>query len=471
MKGTIVVNKREMLVGLAALAVTFLMPSFFNIQTFGVYSSLADGSPVRETDLLNAALRLVSLNALRALPHYVGTFFVSESVEFRVSGKLRGFLNAALALVILRIIYYAIEKIYGIRYDFGIPALLVSLFVILFSRLNFRYISRAKKAVLVALVLTAMQFMDIMPVMSQFPVGRGETSMLIKELAGILECEGLMNITGGAGMMLFLTFSVFVLLQLREENVLHQLADLKERNQEIQTRAQILEMQNRTNREIQYLVHDLKSPLTAVQTMVGLIKMEHGMEHREKDLDYLDHMEQAVENMSSMISEILYPDRRAALTTKAILDIVLAQVSVTEYVQFIDVDNTCPDAVISVNRIQFARALVNLLQNAAKAIPEGKEPRIRVRVTRERKGDDHSAQEQVVFRIADNGKGIPKAKRERIWERGASEWGSSGLGLAFVKKVVETSGGQILLDSCEGKGTTFTIFIPWDTAMPEGMVK
>ncbi|HSF76722.1 MAG TPA: ATP-binding protein, partial [Microcoleus sp.] len=61
--------------------------------------------------------------------------------------------------------------------------------------------------------------------------------------------------------------------------------------------------------------------------------------------------------------------------------------------------------------------------------------------------------------------GIPQADRERILETfyRATNVGTisgTGLGLAIVKRAVELHGGQLAIDSQEGKGTTFTITLP-----------
>ena len=350
------VDTLELGVGALLVIVSFLMPIVFNMHSFPVHQYLFEALHRSEkTFLMTAALLLVALNSLRGIPHYVGAFFIGESIGFTWHGKKAEVLNAALTITLLRVVYRVIYLLHGVRYDFGIPAVLTSCSGILFQILNYKYISRTKKALLIASFLTAFQFLDVMPIMDALPVGRGETSQ-----------EALINTTGMVGILLFLLFGVMIFFQLREENSLRELSVLREQNEEIRTRAQINEMKNRTYQEMQYLVHDLKSPLTALQTLVGVLKMESEMEQRTKDVEYLTRIEGNVEQMSRMISEILYEDQRSPITTEALVRIVLAQVSTSDYSTCIRVENTVPQMQVSVNHVLFPRALVNLLQNSAR---------------------------------------------------------------------------------------------------------
>ena len=215
-------------------------------------------------------------------------------------------------------------------------------------------------------------------------------------------------------------------------------------------------MKNRTYQEMQYLVHDLKSPLTAVQTLVGVIKMECEVEQRTRDVEYLTRIEGAVEQMSGMISDILYEDQHTLMSTQSLLGVALAQSSVTDYALSVHVDNQAPEALISANRILFPRALVNLMQNSAQAIPKDREPEIWLRVVR-REREDGS---EVIFTVSDNGTGIEEETRQEIWDKGVSGRKSSGLGLAFVRNVVEKMDGTICVKSTAGVGAAISIVVP-----------
>jgi signal transduction histidine kinase len=98
---------------------------------------------------------------------------------------------------------------------------------------------------------------------------------------------------------------------------------------------------------------------------------------------------------------------------------------------------------------------LNLLSNAVKYSADGAP--VRFSVT----GDNGNA----VFRIADEGLGIPEADHARLFtlfHRGANVIGISGtgLGLVVVKRCVDLHGGAITFDSVEGRGSTFTVTLP-----------
>lgn len=451
------VDRRELIIGLGLVLLGFLMPLLFTVQNFQVLHSLSHALVQGEkTDLMMAALRLVALNSARGIPHYIGAYFIGESVQFRWGEHTLWPINSLLIVVILQATYRIIEQVHHIHYDFGLPAILVCAFVLVFRRLDYQYIALWKKSLAIALFLFSFQFLDIMPALQGLPVGRGETSWEIKQAANVMGGEMVLNGLALAGAAMFLLFGLLIFFQLRDENTLRELSTLREQNQAIRMEAKLNEMKNRTYQEMQYLVHDLKSPLTVVQTLVGVIKMECEQEGRARDVDYLSRIEGAVEQMSGMISDILYEGQHTLMSTHTLLGVALAQSSVSDYALFIRVDNQVPEALISANRILFPRALVNLLQNSAQAVPPDREPEIWLRVTQE----EGRGGRKVVFTVEDNGTGIREEEQRAVWGKGVSGRNSSGLGLAFVSGVVEKMEGEIRVSSVPGEGTSISLVIP-----------
>ena len=94
----------------------------------------------------------------------------------------------------------------------------------------------------------------------------------------------------------------------------------------------------------------------------------------------------------------------------------------------------------------------NLLVNAMKYSPE----KAKVKVVLKR------ADGNIVFRVIDNGIGIPKEMQDKIFNRfyrveHSATTSGYGLGLALVKTIVDYHGGSITVDSEVGKGTAFTV--------------
>ncbi len=114
-----------------------------------------------------------------------------------------------------------------------------------------------------------------------------------------------------------------------------------------------------------------------------------------------------------------------------------------------------PSSAVDPTRI--AQLLGNLISNAVKFTPDG--GRVEVRLGAE--GD------QAVLAVADTGIGIPAADRERIFERffrtkNATRQAvqGTGLGLTITKAIVDAHDGTITVDSQEGRGSTFKVYLP-----------
>ena len=72
--------------------------------------------------------------------------------------------------------------------------------------------------------------------------------------------------------------------------------------------------------ELRHLVHDLKSPLTSMQALVGVVKLSAGRRGDQTEGEYLERIETMIDRMSSMISEILHEEQRSVVTTQELLD-------------------------------------------------------------------------------------------------------------------------------------------------------
>ena len=363
------VNLLELGAGVCLVWLGFFMPVFFTVGNFRILETLYQALDHWEkTGLMLAALKLVALNSLRGIPHYIGAFLIAESVEYRWKGHNLWVINALMALVVLLCTYRSIDALHRVHYDFGLPAVLVAALLLVFEKMNYQYITVTKKVMFIAVLVVTFQFLDIMPAANGLPMGRGEISGDVKLASEILGANTAMNAMAAAGLVVFLLMLVLLFFQLRVENNLRQLNILREQNLAIRTEARMNEMKNRTYREMQYLVHDLKSPLASAQTLVGVIKMECEAEGRTQDVEYLSRIEGAVEQMNRMISEILYEEQATPETVERLVDRALAQLSVESYAACVHTELKTPEAMVRVNRVLFPRALVNLPKVAKDSI-------------------------------------------------------------------------------------------------------
>jgi two-component system phosphate regulon sensor histidine kinase PhoR len=108
---------------------------------------------------------------------------------------------------------------------------------------------------------------------------------------------------------------------------------------------------------------------------------------------------------------------------------------------------------------RLGQVVVNLVHNAVKFSPDGGE----ITISTVADGED------VVTSVEDHGIGVPRAARDRVFERfykvdrarlRAEAGGGTGLGLAIARHVVEQHGGRIWVESEEGVGSTFSFALP-----------
>ena len=101
--------------------------------------------------------------------------------------------------------------------------------------------------------------------------------------------------------------------------------------------------------------------------------------------------------------------------------------------------------------------LYNLMDNAIKYTPDGG----KIRVTLE------AADQELIWRVKDNGVGIPEETQSHIFERfyrvdkaRSRETGGTGLGLSIVRQLATLQGGTVSVNSSPGQGSEFTVVFP-----------
>jgi signal transduction histidine kinase len=449
-------QRRLLVQGLILYLLGLLGPFFFPAGMFHIYQDLtAAMSKTHCSGLLTAALQLVFLNVVRMFPHYLGAFLMNESLHFHWKEKKIFLPNICLTFGLILLMYRMIDVVHKVHYDFGFPAFLTICCVLLLSYLNLFEVSMLNKIILVFSLLMAVQWLDVVPGLTEYGFGRGDVSTDIKTVAEYMQEEKLLTIFAVCMIAAFAFASAIQIELLLKEHTL-KISNEQRRAAEqhlYETQIEALKMRNAS--EAQNLVHDLKSPLTTAQ---GLISLAAIMEENPLIQEYFNKITVALENMSVMISEILYENTRELISTEELLKTVLSQVSIRIPNSVIRYTNTCPDTVLNGNKIRLARAVVNLVNNAyAEISPETGVIDVRV----ENRGNGFLG-----ITVRDNGKGISPEVMPHIFDIGYSGKQSTGLGLAFTKQVVQNHGGTIRLDSREGEYTEAVILLPAGQAEP-----
>lgn len=311
-----------------------------------------------------------------------------------------------------------------------------------------------EKGMLYRLVISFNSFfivywMSIMPFFSGFALGNTDIAISIKLAATYINGEVILNFMG----MFFILFSLAVSILLSVIFVMHQnnIKIIKE-NYENEAQLQIMKqkaLENRMYREINGLAHDLKTPLVTIR---GLNSMFLVNKNPLKIEEYANRIDNAIEKMTEMISSFLYESSRQKVSNLDLIKYIQAQVPTEREDVKISLYIEGEPQYIYINKIRVVRALINIIENALVVPTEFDNKQIDIRT-----GID---KDRVFFEIEDNGIGIPDNHLKIIWERGYSTNKTTGLGLAFVKEVMEANEGDIQVESSCGKGTLFRVFFP-----------
>jgi len=222
-----------------------------------------------------------------------------------------------------------------------------------------------------------------------------------------------------------------------------------------------LESSNEGLQEYAHIVsHDLKSPLRSISALASWLEEDFGDKLGPAGLSQLNLMQDKIASMDQLITGIL---RYSSIgSEKARFEIcptleLIQQLKATIYwpeqiaLRF---NGTMPS--IKADKTQLQQLFQNLLSNA---ISHMDKPKGQIEIGYNDLGDLHE------FSVKDNGIGIPKAYKEKIFEifeTLESEKGSSGIGLSIVKKIVQLHGGTIWVKSEYGAGATFYFTIKKD---------
>lgn len=197
--------------------------------------------------------------------------------------------------------------------------------------------------------------------------------------------------------------------------------------------------------DMRSLVHDLKNPLAAIKGMAMMLKEENTSEK-------VDVMLKAANYMERMISEILHEDRHNRVRVESFFDNLEKHIRPFPWGEYvaITIAPNVGELYLLLNEIRFMRALLNVLDNAWRAnrIAGTKEIELHVRLN----------SQFLEIEILDTGPGY--VAQAPAYQK--SGWGSTGLGLAFIRKVVLSHGGNILLSRRTDKksGTCVLISLP-----------
>lgn len=279
-------------------------------------------------------------------------------------------------------------------------------------------------------------------------------------------------------------------LQASEEELKVQQEELQQANQELEERSRLLEEKNELilerNLEIQARVdelatstrykseflanmsHELRTPLNSILLLSRLLSENHAGNLTDEQIEYATVIQGSGNGLLTLIDEILDLSRIESGKMQLEYNFVgvedlcneiralfapLAKDKGIEFRVETDIDAS---QSIETDRLRLQQILRNLISNALKFTARGS---VTLQVTKQPSA--------IAFAVIDTGIGIPENKQQTVFEAfqqadGSTrrKYGGTGLGLSISRELAKLLGGNVTLESEEGKGSTFTLSLP-----------
>lgn len=261
----------------------------------------------------------------------------------------------------------------------------------------------------------------------------------------------------------FIIVILFSLMMINRNRIIIKENEKLTRNLEHEVEVRTNELTTLLNERKKFLAdvaHDLKAPVSAIQSFIDLIKVGniHVDEETRTYLYAINQKSNEVQNRVRSLQEFTSQDKSIGISEKICLNDFIKEIY----------ENNLPDTqacgvnfetyilekkiYAKINKEMLTRAFENLIYNALTFTPfDGK-------IILSMDKEDGFA----IIKVSDNGKGIPPENIPKVFdrfftERDNNEPKGQGLGLYIVKSIIREHGGEIFVYSELGKGTVFTI--------------
>ncbi|RQO31997.1 two-component sensor histidine kinase [Taibaiella sp. KBW10] len=221
---------------------------------------------------------------------------------------------------------------------------------------------------------------------------------------------------------------------------------------------------------VKNMTHEFKTPLASIQLASSVLKKPTIIENPSRLLNYATIIESEAKRLEMQVERVLQMSlgqKRELELNKRLVDIrpVITDVIATYQTKLenrngmITIDLGNKELILNVDVEHLSIALSNLIDNAIKYTPEEVNPQITVVLKEQAKS--------ISLTISDNGIGIERNSMKHIFERfyrvstgNVHNVKGFGIGLNYVKAIIDLHEGKIICESESGKGASFTISLP-----------
>lgn len=238
----------------------------------------------------------------------------------------------------------------------------------------------------------------------------------------------------------------------------------KNNEQLINNNIQLNQLNQEVNGLINTIVHDLKAPLNSLQGI--LYVLEQDTSHNSSANEMIKHGHRVIEGGHEIIKELLELRELEEKTTtlnientnlKKLIEGIKEEYLPYAHQKQISINTLSEDQMVDLDQQMVKRLIGNLVSNAIKYSPPGKQVQIIANKTNQ----------LITFEVVDEGQGFSEEDREKMYQkfqklsaRPTAGETSHGLGLAIVKIIVSRLKANIELTSELGKGSSFIVTIP-----------
>ena len=257
-----------------------------------------------------------------------------------------------------------------------------------------------------------------------------------------------------------------------EKRVIERTKDLDQANQKLQSEMQarieknkeIISLQNQMSKQQRLasvgqvssnIAHELRNPMAAIRNSVYFLRKSIvGSDKSAEHLDLIDHQLSESDEVIRRLLEVT-KEKSLKLSTvqlRQLCDEALAVLGISEKIIF-SYNSEPDDITVSVDKILFRQVLLNLFLNSVQATDTNSKTKISIK--------SHKMKEWIIIEVSDNGSGIPKEIKKRVFDPlFSSREDGFGLGLSLCSDLLARHKGTIEIKETTPSGTTFLIRIP-----------
>ncbi|MDQ7095626.1 HAMP domain-containing sensor histidine kinase [Desulfosporosinus sp. PR] len=435
-----VIKSPKVWIGIGLFLLGVLIPYWLKPQLIGLDQLLqtmhqkTDGSAL----MVNAFL-VVSINTMISIPQFLSVVMLGDGMAEAIN---RPIFKTLIPLIVVPLAYVIVNGVTPLNYSFSATDIFLWLSIALMQNFSRQEINIGMKLIVFSQLIFGVAWLNQVPFLSPYGFGQGSLSIKIKEAAAQIGFDHVLALYANVLFFIFVasavTLWIYLILYMEKWAISQDLL-----------RAQLEANESRAGREVLHLVHDLKTPLATIEGLVSLIESRWP---DPKMQEYCQTIYGSINSMSTMVSEILYEDRKNWCELKELVDYIRAsRLSGTNLSVDIEMDEE-PQSTLYINKIRLTRAIINLIDNALDAIQGRENGRVVLRAK--------TSENAVKLEVEDNGYGISESDVKRIWKTGYSTKNHPGFGLAFVRQVAEGHEGFVNIRSEVGQGTKVWITLP-----------